>query len=70
MEAQLTLLDRGDRRAGELLHVAEPLERDQRLDPHAGAVRVRHVVDVGLSPGQQALVAQRLDDRALRFVGC
>ena len=34
-----------------LLHVAEPLERDQRLDPRARAVRVRHVVRVGLGAG-------------------
>ena len=33
----------------ELVHVAEPLERDQRLDPLARAVRVRHVVHVGLA---------------------
>ena len=42
----------------QLVHVAEPLERDQRLHAPARAVRVRHVVHVGLGPGDEALLAQ------------
>ena len=58
MEAEPTVahdLDRGPRQVG---HVAEPLQRDQRLDAAARAVRVRHVVDVGVGAGDQPLLAQ------------
>ena len=46
MEADAAVAHGLDRRPRQLVHVAEPLERDQRLDPPPGAVRVRHVVRV------------------------
>jgi hypothetical protein len=33
MEADPAVVDRFDRRRGELVHAHEPLQRDQRLDP-------------------------------------
>ncbi len=48
---------------GQLLHPHEPLERDQRLDPLARALRERHLVRVGLGAGDQALLAQLGHDR-------
>src|SRR3954453_161446 len=57
MEAHATLLDDLDGRLGQFRHVAEPLERDQRLDPHARAVRMRHVVDVRTRSGDEPLLA-------------
>ena len=58
-------LDRGLR---ELVHVAEPLERDQRLHAPPRPVRVRHVVHVGLRARDQPLLAQFGDDRLERLV--
>ena len=45
-EPHATVLDRGDRGIRELAHVAEPLERQQRLDAFAASVRERDVVGV------------------------
>ena len=53
-------LDGGRR---ELIHAAEPLERDQRLDPLARAMGVGNRVDVGLLGPQPPLVPQGCDDR-------
>ena len=50
--------DRLDRRRRELVHAAEPLQRDQRLDPLSGAVREGDRVDVGLLGAERALLAQ------------
>ena len=41
VDADPPLLDRGDRGRGQLVHLHEPLQRDQRLDPLARALRVR-----------------------------
>ena len=59
--------DRGVRRRGQLLHLHEPLERDQRLDPLARALRVRHLVRVRLGAVDPSLLAQRGDDRLARL---
>ncbi len=67
MDADPAVLDRGDRRPGQLLHLHEPLERDQRLDPLARALRVRHLVRVGLGAVDPALFAQRGDDGVARL---
>ena len=56
-----------DRGLGELVHRAEPLQRDQRLDPLARAVRERDRVRVLLLAGDPALLAQLGDDRLLRL---
>ena len=47
-----------DRGSGQQLHVHEPLQRDQRLDALARAVRERDVVHVGLGARYQSLLAQ------------
>ena len=52
-----------DRGRGELVHPHEPLQRDQRLDPLAGALREGHRVGVGLARAQRAVALQRRDDR-------
>ena len=52
-------LDRGRR---QLLHPAEPLQGDQRLDPLAGALGERHGVLVGALAPDQPLLAQRGHD--------
>ena len=52
-----------DRGRGELVHAHEPLQRDQRLDPLARALRERHVVRVLLRVGDQAELAQLGDNR-------
>ena len=62
VHAQAAVVDRGDRRPRQLLHRHEPLERDQRLDPLARAVRVGHRVRVGLRARDRSLLAQRLHD--------
>ena len=43
-----------DRRPGQLVHAHEPLQRDQRLDPLARAMRVGHRVRVGLAPCERS----------------
>src|SRR5205085_11270214 len=48
----------------ELLHPYEPLKRDQRLDPLAGALGERNRVAVLLLAGDQALLAE-LGDHGL-----
>ncbi len=67
LDVDLVGFDDGHRRAGELVHAAEPLQRDQRLDPLAGAVREGHRVRVGLLFAERALGAEVLDDRLLRL---
>ena len=57
-DPHLVALDDLDRRARQLVHAAEPLQRDQRLDPLPGAVREGDRVGVGLLAAQQALLAQ------------
>jgi hypothetical protein len=47
MDAHPPVADDLHRRLGELLHAHEPLQRDERLDALARALRVRHVVRVG-----------------------
>ena len=47
-DPHLVALDHLDRRRRQLVHAAEPLQRDQRLDPLAGAVREGNGVGVGL----------------------
>ena len=59
----------GDRGRGELLHLAEPLQRDERLDAVAGARAVPDAVAPGLLVAQQALLAQVGDDERVRFLG-
>ena len=68
VEPDRPVADHLDGRLRELVHVAEPLERDQRLHAPAGAVRVRHVVHVGLRARDQALLAQLGDHRLERVV--
>ena len=68
-DPHLVALDDLDRRRGELVHAAEPLERDQRLDPLAGAMREGDAVGVGLRVPDQALLPERGDDRLLGLVG-
>ena len=51
-----------DRRLGELVHAHEPLQRDQRLDALARAVRVGHLVRVRLGPRRSAPCALELRD--------
>ena len=64
-DPHLVALRRLDRRLRQLVHAAEPLQADQRLDPLAGAVRERDRVGVGLLGAQPALGAERRDDRRL-----
>ena len=66
-DPHLVALDGLDRRLRQLVHAAEPLQRDQRLDPLAGAVRERDRVRVGLLGAERALLAQRRDHRLLRL---
>ena len=68
-DPHLVVVDGLDRRLRQLVHAAEPLQRDQRLDPLAGAVREGDRVDVGLLRPQPALLAQRRHDRHLRLGG-
>ena len=68
-DPHLVALDHLDRGLRQLVHAAEPLQRDQRLDPLAGAVREGDRVDVGLLGAQPALLAQRGDHRLLRLGG-
>ena len=49
---------------GELVHAHEPLQRDERLDPRARAVRERHGVRVGLARAEQAARVERRPRRA------
>ena len=48
---------------GELVHAHEPLQRDERLDPLARALRVRHGVHVVLDAPDGALRLEGGDDR-------
>ena len=66
-DADAAVADDLERGLGELVHAAEPLQRDQRLDPLAGAVGERDVVRVGLGARDPALLAQRLDHRLARL---
>ena len=68
VEGDPAVLDHLDRGTRQLVHVAEPLQRDQRLDAAARAVRVRHVVLVGLGARDQPLVAQCRDHVGARLV--
>ena len=67
MHAQAAVVHRRDRGPRQLLHRHEPLERDQRLDPLARAVREGHRVRVGLGARDRALRAQRGDDGLARL---
>ncbi len=58
LDLQAAVAHRLDRARGELVHAHEPLQRDQRLDPLARAVRERHVVHVGLRARDPPLLAQ------------
>ena len=69
MEAHPPARDDVDRRPRELVHPHEPLQRDQRLDPLAGAVRERDRVRVVLGAREQPLLAQLGDDRRLGLGG-
>jgi hypothetical protein len=68
VEAQAPVLRRRNRRLRELRHVAEPLERDQRLDALPGPVRVRDLVHERLRAGDQPLLAQRSNHRVARLI--
>jgi hypothetical protein len=67
MDLHEPVADDLDRRLGQLVHLHEPLQRDQRLDPLAGALRVRDAVDELLGADDAALGPQRVDDRLARF---
>jgi hypothetical protein len=54
-------------RLGELVHAHEPLQRDERLDPLARAVRERDGVRVGLLPAEKAELPQVSDDALARL---
>ena len=56
-------LDGGDRGLGQLSGVAIPLHRHQRLDRHARAIAVRHLVQMRLGQHQQFQPLQLGDDR-------
>ncbi len=60
-DPDLVALDDLDRRRRELVHAAEPLQRDQRLDPLPGAMRERHRVLVRLLVAQPSFLTQRRD---------
>ena len=60
-------LDRLDRRLGELVHPAEPLERDQRLDRDPRAVTVPDRVDVRLALRDRAELVERRDHGLARL---
>ncbi len=62
-DPHLVALDDLDRRLRELVHAAEPLQGDQRLDALAGAVREGHRVRVLPLAADPALIAQGGDDR-------
>jgi hypothetical protein len=51
-DPHLVALDHVDRGRGQLLHSAEPLQRDQRLDAFARALGERHGVLIGLLAAQ------------------
>ena len=68
-DPHLVALDDLDRRLGQLVHPAEPLQGDQRLDPLAGAVRERDRVRVLLLGAEQALLPERGDHRLLGLGG-
>ena len=54
LDAHAPVVHRLDRRAGQLVHAHEPLQRDQRLDPLARAVRERDLVRVVLGGRRSA----------------
>jgi len=54
------------RLVGHVLHLAEPLRRDHRLDHAAGSRALRERQDVGLRPAGEALLVERLLDRGAR----
>jgi hypothetical protein len=64
-DPHLVALDHLNRRPRKLVHAAEPLQRDQRLDPLTGAVRERDRVQIGLLGADATLLAQRRDHRLL-----
>ena len=55
--------DRLDRGGGQLVHAHEPLERDERLDALARAMREGNGVAVALAAGDPPLALERGDDR-------
>ena len=69
VEAHLLGLDDVDRRLGQLVHAAEPLQRDQRLDARAGALAEADGVAVRDLLAQGAALAQVLDRALVPFVG-
>ena len=66
-KAHAPILDDVDRRLGELVHPHEPLQRHERLDPLAGAMRERHRVAVLLGARDQPPIAQLLHHRTPRI---
>src|SRR5438093_187864 len=60
-EPDASLAYRFDRRPRELGHVAPPLQRDERLDPVAGAVTVRDGVPVRLGGLEQPVALETRD---------
>ncbi len=68
VEAHRAVAHHVDGRAGQTLDVAEPLQRDQRLDPPARAVRVGHVVLVRARARDAVALAQRRHHRTARVL--
>ena len=69
VEGHPAALDRLDRGLRQLLHVAEPLQRDQRLDAVAGAVAMADLVLVGVLALEQAQREQAVDHLLARGGG-
>ncbi len=66
-DRDLVVLHDLDRRRRELVHAAEPLERDQRLDALARSVGERDRVDIRLLGAEHAFFAQGLGHGYLRL---
>ena len=69
MEAHLLRLDDVDRRLGELVHAAEPLQRDEWLDARAGALTEADGVPIRDLLAQLAARAQVLDRTLVALLG-
>ncbi|CAB4881786.1 unannotated protein [freshwater metagenome] len=70
VELHFAIADDLSRRFGQLVHLHEPLEGDQRLNALARTVREGHNVRVVLHPADQSERLKVLDDLCLSLAGC